>query len=68
MAKETFLTIKDGKVELYNTSGQRIKTYYTKGDAARVDWLDKDKESIEVMLESGKILLINKSCQITKRI
>lgn len=30
------LKVVKGNVELYNMSAQRVKTYYTKGDAIRV--------------------------------
>lgn len=68
MKKKNFLRIKNGNVELINNQGQRIKTYYSKGDAKRVDWYDEDKESVEVLLEDGKIIIINRSCQRIKTI
>ena len=68
MKKKNFLRIKNGNVELINNQGQRIKTYYSKGDARRVDWFDEDKESVEVLLEDGKIIIINRSCQRIKMI
>ena len=34
-----------GNVELINNQGQRIRTYYSNGDAERVDWYEEDKES-----------------------
>lgn len=67
MKKKNFLRIKKGNVELINYQGQRIKTYYSKGDAQRADWYD-DKESLEVILEDGKIIIINRSCQRIKTI
>ncbi len=66
--KKNFLRIKKGNVELVNNQGQRIKTYYSKGDAKRVDWYEQDKESVDVLLESGKIIIINRSCQEVKTI
>jgi len=68
MTKKNFLRIKNGNVELINNQGQRIKTYYSKGDAQRVDWYEEDKESIEVLLGVGKIIIINSSCQRIKTI
>ena len=68
MKKKNFLRIKNGNVELINNQGQRIKTYYSKGDAKRVDWYDEEKESVEVLLEGGKIIIINRSCQRIKTI
>lgn len=35
--KKNFLRIKKGNVELINNQGQRVRTYYSKGDAERVD-------------------------------
>ncbi len=66
--KKNFLRIKSGNVELINNQGQRIKTYYSKGDAKRVDWHEEDKESVEVLLENGKILILNRGCQRIKTI
>ena len=68
MKKKNFLRIKNGNVELINNQGQRIKTYYSKGDAQRVDWYEIDKESVEVLLDDGKIIIINRSCQRIKTI
>ena len=68
MKKKNFLRIKNGNVELINNQGQRIKTYYSKGDARRVDWFDEDKESVEVLLKDGTILIINRSCQTVRTI
>ena len=66
--KKDILRIKNGTVELMNISGQRIKTYYNKSDAQRVDWYDEEKKSIQVQLTNGKVLIINSSCQIVKTI
>ena len=59
------LRLIEGKVFLYNTSGQKALTYYTKGDATRADFMGDDG-SIQVQLSNGKVILINKSCQIYK--
>ncbi len=63
-----FLRIKRGNVELINNQGQRIKTYYSKGDSQRVDWFEEDKESVEVLLDDGKIIIINRSWRKIKTI
>lgn len=57
------LKIINGGVYEYNSSAQKVLTYYTKGDATRADWID-DKGSIQVQLKDGKVILINRSCQI----
>ena len=62
------LKVVKGKVELYNMSAQRVKTYYTKGDAVRADWFEEEKESVLVHLSSGKVVIINRSCQVVKTI
>jgi hypothetical protein len=62
------LKVAKGKVELYNMSAQRVKTYYAKGDAVRADWFEEDKESVLVHLSSGKVVIINRSCQVVKTI
>jgi len=62
------LKVVKGKVELYNMSAQRVRTYYTKGDAVRADWFEEEKESVLVHLSSGKVVIINRSCQVVKTI
>lgn len=62
------LRIKNGNVELINASGQVRKRYYTRGDAERVDWYDEAKGSVQVQLKSGKVLIINSSCQVSRTI
>lgn len=58
---KSILRIKNGNVELMNMSAQRIKIYYTKGDAIRVDWFEEDKGSVQVQSRCGneKIIIIN---------
>lgn len=65
---ETFLKLNKGNVELFNGTAQRIKTFYSKGDAIRVDWYEKDKGSIQVQLANGKLLIINSGCQVIRTI
>ena len=61
-----YLKIINGGVYEYNSSAQKVKTFYTKGDAVRADW--RENESVEVLLKDGKIILINNNCQIYKYI
>ena len=63
---KSILRIKNGNVELMNMSAQRIKTYYSKGDAVRADWFEEDKGSLQVHLKNGKVLIINSSCQVIR--
>ena len=63
---KNILRIKNGNAELMNSSAQRIRTFYNKGDAERVDWYSEDKESVQVQLKSGKVLIINRNCVIGK--
>jgi hypothetical protein len=65
---KNILRIKNGNAELMNSSAQRIRTFYNKGDAERVDWYEEDKESVQVQLKSGKVLIINRNCQVVKTI
>lgn len=66
---KTFLKIVNGNVEEYNLGAQRIKYYYfksSKGEAVRADWFDETDRSIQVQLTNGKILIINRECQVVK--
>ena len=65
---KNILRIKNGNVELMNGSGQRIRLYYWKDDAERADWYEEDKGSVQVQLRSGKVLIINSSCQVIRTI
>ncbi len=65
---KNILRIKNGNVELINPSGQVSKGFYSRGDAERVDWYDEAKGSIQIQLKSGKVLIINSSCQIIRTI
>lgn len=68
MASKKYLKVNKGNVELYNINSQKIRTYYTKGDAVRADWEDEVKESVQVQLKNGKIVLINVNCQVYRTI
>lgn len=61
------LKIKNGNVILYNFSDQIKKTYYNRGNATRADWYDKQNESVQIHLNSGEVLVVNKSCQIIRK-
>ena len=60
------LRLIEGNVVLYNSSNMRVRTYYSGGNATRVDWEDPIKESVQVQLKDGKIILVNQGCQIYK--
>lgn len=68
MANPGVLRLIGGTVVLYNLSGQRIRTYYPGTDATRADWFDVENESVQVQLKDGRMVLVNKSCQIYKRL
>ena len=59
MSLERFLKIVDGKAVLMNIYGNKIRTYYAKNDAVRVDWYNQKDESVQVQLSSGRILILN---------
>ncbi len=68
MNLERFLKIVDGKVVLVNIYGNKVRTYYTKGDAVRADWYSEKDESCQVQLKNGKIILINKNGGVIRTI
>lgn len=63
---KNLLRLKDGKVDLINSGGQTVKHYYSKGDCVRCDWYEEKEESVQVQLSNGKILIINRGCQVIK--
>jgi len=62
-----FLKIINGDVILYNSAQQPIKRFYTRGDAVRADWFERDKGSIEVLTKNGRTLVINSACQVIRQ-
>ena len=67
MSLERFLKIVDGKAVLVNIYGNKVRTYYTKGDAVRVDWYNQKDETVLVQL-SGKSVIMNKNGGIVRTI
>jgi hypothetical protein len=59
------LRIIEGCVYEYNTSGQKVRTFYLGKDAERADWISD--EGVQVWLKGGKVYHINRNCQIFKR-
>jgi len=57
---ENILKVENGNVRLYNTDGQCLRTYYSKRDAERAYFFNKQTESVQVHLSDGVILIINK--------
>ena len=66
MSLERFLKIVDGKAVLVNIYGNKVRTYYTKGDAVRVDWYNQKDETVLVQLSSGKSVIMNKNGGIVR--
>jgi len=66
MSLERFLKIVDGKAVLLNVFGNKVRTYYIKGDAVRVDWYNQKDETVLVQLSSGKSLIMNKNGGIVR--
>lgn len=67
MANPGVLRIINGDVFLYNENCQKIKTYYfksSKGEATRADW--DVNESVQIQLKDGRIIMVNRDCQIYK--
>jgi hypothetical protein len=66
MATKGVLRVIDGNVKYYNTANQIQKIYYSRGDAQRADWFDRENESVEVLLKDGRTLIINQGAQVIK--
>lgn len=67
-APKGVLRLKNGNAILYNLGNQVQRIYYNKGNATRVDWFDESNESVQIQLNNGEVIIVNKSCQIIKRI
>ena len=67
MAEKQYIIVEKGNVKAKTRSGVVHRTYYSKGDAVRADWEEEGK-SVTVQLRDGKILVINSSGSIIKRI
>lgn len=61
------LKIKNGNVILYNSSDQIYRTYYNRGNATRADWYDKQNESVQIQLNNGDVVVVNRGCQIVRK-
>ena len=59
------LRLVEGNVFLYNMSGQKAFTYYTRGDATRADFMSNDG-TVQIQLGNGKVVLVNRSGQVFK--
>lgn len=62
------LVVNKGNVILYNTDNQPIRHYYMKGNAIRADIFDPIKESVQIQLSTGEMIIVNIGCQVVKRI
>jgi hypothetical protein len=62
------LVVNKGNVILYNTDNQPIRHYYMKGNAIRADWYEPVKESVQIQLSTGEMIIMNIGCQVVKRI
>lgn len=63
-----FLKVVGGNVVLVTDQGNKVRTYYSKGDATRVDWFSEKEESVIVQLSSGKSVIINKNGGVVRTI
>lgn len=68
MNLERFLKIVDGKVVCVNIQGNKVRTYYTKGDATRADWYNQKAESVIIQLSTGKSVIINRNGNLVRTI
>ena len=59
MSLDKFLKIDHGKMVLVNISGNKIRTYYTKGDALRADWYSEKDETVLIQLSTNKSVISN---------
>ena len=68
MNLKRFLKVVNGNVVLATDQGNKVRTYYSKGDATRVDWYQEKEETVLVQLSSGKSVIINKNGGIVRTI
>jgi hypothetical protein len=64
MTTKKYLKIRNGNVELFNYIN-KIRTYYSRGDAVRVDWDDETLETVNILLKNGKVLTVTKNGNIS---
>jgi len=68
MSLERFLKVVNGNVLLVNIQGNLVRTYYKRGDATRVDWYSVKEESVQIQLNNGKIVIVNKNGGVVRTI
>jgi len=67
MEERLFLKVINGDVIAVNIAGNPRRTYYNKGDALRAYFRDDMGDGfVEVYLENGKILILNKGGNIRR--
>jgi len=67
-APKGVLRIKNGNVILYNIGNQIQRIYYNGGKAQIANWFDSVAESVQIQLNTGVVIIVNKSCQIINHI
>ena len=60
ITKYPFLQVKRGNVNAVNVAGNVGMPYYKGGDAMRADWSHYGDGFVEVLLENGTILVLNR--------
>ena len=68
MSLEKFLKVVNGNVVLMTIHGNKVRTYYTKGNATRADFFSAKDESVIIQLSTGKSVIINKNGGIVRTI
>ncbi len=68
MSLEKILKVVGGNVVLMTIQGNKVRTYYSKGDATRVDWYSEKDESVIIQLATGKSVIVNKNGGVVRTI
>ena len=68
MSLEKFLKVVGGNVVLMTIQGNKVRTYYSKGDSTRVDWYSEKDESVIIQLATGKSVIVNKNGGVVRTI
>ncbi len=68
MSSVKFLKVINGNVVLVTDQGNKVRTYYSKGDATRVDWFSEKDETVIIQISTGKSVVVNKNGGVVRTV
>ena len=54
-----FIVVENGNVKAKMYNGITHRIYYSKGNAVRADWEDEQKGTVNIVLQTGKMIIVS---------